>query len=99
MLLFCRTANVQGPKVIAFHVRPIVQSSPVSGVQADCQPPYYHIPPTRAMFVISTKPPTGAFRCLVGVEHLKQPGLKPKENLCDSGEFKSNLVAFELSNR
>lgn len=26
---------------------------------ADCQPPYYHIPPTRAMFVISTKPPTG----------------------------------------
>lgn len=26
---------------------------------ADCKPPYYHIPPTRAMFVISTKPPTG----------------------------------------
>ncbi|CAJ1337550.1 unnamed protein product [Effrenium voratum] len=26
---------------------------------ADCHPPYYHIPPTRAMFVISTKPPTG----------------------------------------
>ena len=27
--------------------------------QADCHPPYYHIPPTRAMFVISTKPPSG----------------------------------------
>ncbi|CAE6969200.1 STK4 [Symbiodinium sp. CCMP2456] len=26
---------------------------------ADCHPPYYHIPPTRAMFVISTKPPSG----------------------------------------
>lgn len=26
---------------------------------AECQPPYYHIPPTRAMFVISNKPPTG----------------------------------------
>eukprot|EP00419_Tripos_fusus_P046552 CAMPEP_0172820756 /NCGR_PEP_ID=MMETSP1075-20121228/15475_1 /TAXON_ID=2916 /ORGANISM="Ceratium fusus, Strain PA161109" /LENGTH=496 /DNA_ID=CAMNT_0013661475 /DNA_START=164 /DNA_END=1652 /DNA_ORIENTATION=- len=26
---------------------------------AEGQPPYYHIPPTRAMFVISTKPPTG----------------------------------------
>lgn len=26
---------------------------------ADCKPPYYHIPPTRAMFVISNKPPTG----------------------------------------
>jgi len=26
---------------------------------ADCHPPYFHIPPTRAMFVISNKPPTG----------------------------------------
>jgi len=26
---------------------------------AEGQPPYYHIPPTRAMFVISNKPPTG----------------------------------------
>eukprot|EP00405_Crypthecodinium_cohnii_P055565 CAMPEP_0206624042 /NCGR_PEP_ID=MMETSP0325_2-20121206/63839_1 /ASSEMBLY_ACC=CAM_ASM_000347 /TAXON_ID=2866 /ORGANISM="Crypthecodinium cohnii, Strain Seligo" /LENGTH=507 /DNA_ID=CAMNT_0054147829 /DNA_START=250 /DNA_END=1770 /DNA_ORIENTATION=+ len=26
---------------------------------AECQPPYFHIPPSRAMFVIFTKPPTG----------------------------------------
>lgn len=26
---------------------------------AECQPPYYHIPPTRALFVIDNKPPTG----------------------------------------
>eukprot|EP00931_Biecheleriopsis_adriatica_P030070 TRINITY_DN17745_c0_g1_i1.p1 TRINITY_DN17745_c0_g1~~TRINITY_DN17745_c0_g1_i1.p1 ORF type:complete len:517 (+),score=105.44 TRINITY_DN17745_c0_g1_i1:54-1604(+) len=26
---------------------------------ADLQPPYFHIPPMRAMFVISTKPPSG----------------------------------------
>mmetsp|Transcript_2494 Transcript_2494/g.6283 ORF Transcript_2494/g.6283 Transcript_2494/m.6283 type:complete len:335 (+) Transcript_2494:2-1006(+) len=26
---------------------------------AELQPPYYHIPPSRAMFVITTKPPTG----------------------------------------
>lgn len=26
---------------------------------AELQPPYYHIPPSRAMFVICTKPPTG----------------------------------------
>lgn len=26
---------------------------------AEAQPPYFHIPPTRAMFVISTKPPVG----------------------------------------
>merc|ERR1711972_1093077 len=30
------------------------------------QPPYYHIPPTRAMFVISTKPPTGVSDSLRG---------------------------------
>eukprot|EP00913_Durusdinium_trenchii_P013078 g12278.t1 len=51
------------PEVIkgeAYNAKADIWSLGITCIEmADGQPPYFHIPPTRAMFVISTKPPTG----------------------------------------
>mmetsp|Transcript_120859 Transcript_120859/g.188816 ORF Transcript_120859/g.188816 Transcript_120859/m.188816 type:complete len:488 (-) Transcript_120859:90-1553(-) len=47
-------------KGIAYNNKADIWSLGITCVEmCEGQPPYYHIPPTRAMFVISTKPPTG----------------------------------------
>lgn len=46
-------------KGIAYYNKADIWSLGITCIEmAQGQPPYYHIPPTRAMFVISTKPPT-----------------------------------------
>jgi len=46
-------------KGIAYNSKADIWSLGITGIEMyEAQPPYYHIPPTRAMFVISTKPPT-----------------------------------------
>eukprot|EP00930_Biecheleria_cincta_P084845 TRINITY_DN74278_c0_g1_i1.p1 TRINITY_DN74278_c0_g1~~TRINITY_DN74278_c0_g1_i1.p1 ORF type:complete len:544 (-),score=115.78 TRINITY_DN74278_c0_g1_i1:75-1706(-) len=47
-------------KGVAYNATADVWSLGITCIEmADSKPPYYHIPPTRAMFVISNKPPTG----------------------------------------
>jgi serine/threonine protein kinase len=47
-------------KGIAYNNKADIWSLGITCIEmCEGQPPYYHIPPTRAMFVISTKPPTG----------------------------------------
>eukprot|EP00929_Paragymnodinium_shiwhaense_P000483 TRINITY_DN100721_c0_g1_i1.p1 TRINITY_DN100721_c0_g1~~TRINITY_DN100721_c0_g1_i1.p1 ORF type:complete len:518 (+),score=112.28 TRINITY_DN100721_c0_g1_i1:143-1696(+) len=46
-------------KGVAYNAKADLWSLGITCIElAECQPPYFHIPPTRAMFVISTKPPT-----------------------------------------
>lgn len=47
-------------KGIAYNNKADIWSLGITCIEmCEGQPPYYHIPPTRAMFVISTKPPRG----------------------------------------
>jgi len=47
-------------KGVSYDAKADIWSLGITAIEmAEGQPPYYHIPPTRAMFVISNKPPTG----------------------------------------
>eukprot|EP00928_Gymnodinium_smaydae_P034670 TRINITY_DN24515_c0_g1_i1.p1 TRINITY_DN24515_c0_g1~~TRINITY_DN24515_c0_g1_i1.p1 ORF type:complete len:558 (+),score=126.02 TRINITY_DN24515_c0_g1_i1:361-2034(+) len=47
-------------KGVAYNAKADIWSLGITCIEmAENQPPYYHIPPTRALFVISTKPPAG----------------------------------------
>jgi len=47
-------------KGVAYNTTADIWSLGITCIEmAEGQPPYYHIPPTRAMFVINNKPPTG----------------------------------------
>merc|ERR1719281_220698 len=47
-------------KGVAYNAKADIWSLGITCIEmAEAQPPYFHIPPMRAMFVISNKPPAG----------------------------------------
>lgn len=73
-------------KGVAYNAKADIWSMGITCIEmAEGQPPYYHIPPTRAMFVISTKPPVG----------LTDPGIFSKE----FADFVSSCLTVDPSAR
>jgi len=73
-------------KGVAYNARADIWSLGITCIEmAEGQPPYFHIPPTRAMFVISNKPPSG----------LNDPGSFSQ----DFGDFLSQCLTVDASKR